>query len=78
MTEGLPRLESCLWPEADGGRGLVRAILEAVTAGALSDVDALDAFLRGTLMAQQVRSVAVGSDRPFRLSALWSPCLDIT
>lgn len=78
MTEGLPRLESCLWPEADGGRGLVRAILEAVTAGALSDVDALDAFLRGTLMAQQVRSVAVGSDRPFRFSAAErSPCLDI-
>jgi DNA polymerase theta len=56
MNESLPKLESCLWPDADGGRGMVRAILEAVTAGALKKVEHLDAFLSGTLMAQEVSS----------------------
>jgi hypothetical protein len=58
MTASLPRLTSCLDPEADGGRALVRAVLEAVASGALDRPQDLPTFLRCTLRAQQVRGEA--------------------
>jgi len=53
MTEPLPRLRSCLDPEMDGGRALVRAILEAIASGALRQLGDLDTFLQCMLAVRQ-------------------------
>jgi len=53
MTEPLPRLRSCLDPEMDGGRALVRAILEAIASGALRQLGDLDTFLHCMLAIRQ-------------------------
>jgi len=53
MTEPLHDLHSCLDPEQDGGRALVRAILEAIASGSLQKNDDLDIFLHCTLALRQ-------------------------
>lgn len=60
MNEPLPRLRSCLDPERDGGRGLVRAILEAIASGALRQLGDLDTFLHCMLAVQQRSQDAAG------------------
>ncbi len=53
MTEPLPQLRSCLDPETDGGRALVRALLEAIASGALQHTAELDSFLHCMLALRQ-------------------------
>ena len=58
MTEPLPKLVSSLDPETDGGRALVRAILEAVASGALRRRSDLAVFLDCMLVVRQCRSAS--------------------
>lgn len=55
MNSSLPPLLSCIDPEKTGGaKALVRAVLEAVSSGALQTHEGLDEFLRCTLIYRQV------------------------
>ena len=56
MKEALPELRSCLSPEDDGGRALVRAILEAIASGAFTQSNDLEHFLNCMLVARQVKN----------------------
>ncbi|GAB5030902.1 dna polymerase theta [Nannochloropsis oceanica] len=60
MTDPLPRLKSCLNPEMDGGRALVRAILEAIASGVLRQLGDLDTFLHCMLAVRQRSQNAAG------------------
>ena len=54
MLAPLPPLTSCLCPERDGGRALIRTLLEAIASGALKEKHHLHDFLACTLYAFQV------------------------
>jgi len=63
MLAPLPPLTSCLSPERDGGRALIRTLLEAVASGVLKEQKYLQEFFACTLYAFQV-SIATPNSEP--------------
>ena len=69
MTEPLPKLVSSLDPETDGGRALVRAILEAVASGALRRRSDVAVFLDCMLVVRQRRNTSAARFEAFTAHA---------